>query len=110
MSMKFKRGDLFEMSGTVDLRVNGALVADLTGWSAQCQIRTLEGLLVASPTVELVSGPARVIRVFVPRQDGTAHWPTETLETEILFVSPSGDPVRTPTATIEVEEGVVRDS
>lgn len=107
--MEFKRGNTFDFTGTVEVQrvLEGELV-DLTGWSATSHIRNQGGEQIAELTVEILDGPARLVRIFAPGT--TDQWPLGCVQTDILFVSPPPESARVSTATSEFEitEGPTR--
>ena len=42
-----KRGDTFEFSGVIDVKHQGKIVPDLTGWAGKSQLRKQSGELIA---------------------------------------------------------------
>lgn len=104
--MKFTRGDTFEFSGPVTLKVNGVVTDDLTGYSATSQIRTPDGRLIADLTVTFLDYQPAIINLLDP--EPTDDWPVGKAEIDIEFVAPSGRIVSTQKVTFTVEGDVTR--
>lgn len=103
--MKFKRGDTFDASGTMDVLENGAPVASFVGWTGRCQVRSLTGALVDTLTFSWLDASAGLFRVL---SDDTTHWKTGSLSIDIELVTPAGDVISTETAEFQCLPDVTR--
>lgn len=103
---KHKRGDTFDLSGSVQATRDGVPVVDFTGWSGRSQVRDGKGELVAELVFAWLDQVAGLVRV---RSDGaTDAWPIGPVRTDIQLTSPDGNVVSTETAVIEIVEDVTR--
>ncbi len=101
-----KRGDTFELAGTIEVQEYGELVADMTGWTGTSQMRDSDGAVVADLIFEWLDPVARVA---VLKADGsTKDWPLGHVEIDIEFTSPDGYVVSTNTIGITITRDVTR--
>lgn len=105
--MEFKRGDTFDFTGEVSVQygLDGA-EANLTGWSASSQLRDAGDSMIADLRVEIVDGPARLIRLFFDGE--TSDWPLGCAQTDIRFVTPDGTIVSTGVSEFEIVQRPTR--
>ena len=100
-----KRGDTFDVSGQIDVTLQGSPVLDLTGWTGASQIRTTSGALIADLTFSWLNPAQRLMRL---RATNSSGWMLGTHEIDVQLTSPAGDVVSTSTATIEIVRDVTR--
>ncbi len=95
-----KPGATFTAIATLTVVVDGAELADLTGWTFRCQLRSTAGALIEELVCVLVSGPLGKVRL---SSAGTAAWPERaTLLGDILATDPTGT-VHVPTSTFRFQ-------
>lgn len=103
MANQFKRGNTFDFSGEVNVTDDGVAVTDLTGWTGECQIRTVRDTLVAELDFSWLSAANRLCRV---RSTGsTAAWTLGRAIIDIKLTSPAGDVISTDTDVITIVDG-----
>lgn len=101
----FKRGDTFEFSGVIDVKHQGQLVPDLTGWTGKCQLRKQSGELIA----DLVFTWIAAQRICNIKHNGsTADWAICVAQMDIEMTSPDGHIVSTQTTEINIAKDVTR--
>lgn len=106
MSFKFKRGDSFDLSGPVSVTSNGAVVNDLTGWTARSQVRTFpKGDLLSELQVEWLQLSPPLIRL---RAQSTEQWVPGRAQIDVQFTAPDGSVISTDTQVFEVVGDVTR--
>ena len=105
-SNKHKRGDTFDLSGSVEVTSNGVSVSDFTGWSGRCQVRAGDGSLIEELIFEWLNISTGLLRIRSAAP--TEGWPLGPARTDIQLTSPSGDVVSTETAVIEIVEDITR--
>jgi hypothetical protein len=99
--VEHKRGDTFDLSGAVDVTLDGQSVEDLTGWTARSQLRTPVGTLVAELDVVWLDASKRLLRLR-KSASATLTWVLGEVLIDIELTSPAGDVVSTPTASLIV--------
>ncbi len=98
----FKPGATFTAIATLTVLVDGASVADVTGWTFRCQLRNRAGALIEELACTLVSGPLRKVRL---ASADTSAWPKRTtLQGDIVATDPTGT-ITVPTDTFEFATG-----
>lgn len=102
MTYYHKIGDALDLSGEVTVTDAGALVTDMTGWTATSQMRKLDGTLIATLEVTWLNAAQRLVRV---RYANTSWWPAGPAMFDIRFVSPSGDAMSTSTEQVVLFQG-----
>ena len=106
ISHKHKRGDTFDLSGSVQATQDGASVVDFSDWTGRSQVRDSKGTLVAELVFSWLDQSAGLVRV---RSDGpTDGWPIGLARMDIQLTSPDGHVVSTKTAVIEIVEDITR--
>ncbi len=105
--MRFTRGDTFEFSGPVTLKVNGVVTDDLTGYSATSQIRTPDGRLIADLTVTFLGYQPAILHVIA--DDPTTDWPVGKAHIDVQFLAPSGRIVSTKKVVFDIDADVTRE-
>jgi hypothetical protein len=103
---KHKRGDTFDLSGSVAATMDGAAVTDFTDWTGRCQVRNGAGVLVEELEFTWLDVTAGLVRV--RSAASTDAWPLGPVRTDIQLTSPDGNVVSTDTAVIEVVEDITR--
>ena len=101
MAYTFKRGNTFELSGTVEVMQAGISVLDLTGWTGSSIVRDVNGKLISTLVLVILNPLTRLVKVRQTAED-TRLWPIGTLYMDIRFTAPNGDIVNTSTAEINV--------
>lgn len=106
VSHKHKRGDTFDLSGSVQVNYDGAAVINFTNWTGRSQVRDGKGDLVAELVFSWLDQATGLVRV---RSDGaTDAWPIGPVRMDIQLTSPDGNVVSTETAVIEIVEDITR--
>lgn len=107
--VRFKRGAAFKYAGVA--KVNG-VVQDMTGWSIACQIRVYDpstrvfGALIAdipSGFLDAVNGV-----VYVGDLTSTVAWPLGFAAIDLVYTAPGGQPIKTNSVVIYIEEGATQ--
>lgn len=106
MAEAFYTGDTFSYSGPVTVKVNNAVVDDLTGWSAYSQLRDESGNLIADLDVEFLSYAPPIIAVSYA--ESTREWPVGNAKIDIEFHDPLGRIKSTHAATLPIKHDVTR--
>jgi hypothetical protein len=101
MAYTFKRGNTFELSGTVEIVQAGAPVTDLTGWTGTSTVRDVNNKLISTLILSILNPLTMLVKVRQTAED-TRLWPIGTLYMDIRFTAPNGDIVNTSTAEINV--------
>lgn len=99
--VQHKRGDTFDLSGAIDVTLDGQSVTDLTGWTGRSQLRTPVGKLVAELEFVWLDATKRLVRLRKAAAD-TLTWELGEVHIDIELTGPAGDVVSTPTASLIV--------
>ena len=102
----FKRGDTFEFTGAVDVKHQGQLVPDLTGWVGKSQLRKQNGLLIADLMFTWIDATQRICNI--KHNGSTADWAICVAQMDIEMTSPDGHIVSTQTTEINIAKDVTR--
>jgi hypothetical protein len=105
--VQHKRGDTFDLSGAIDVTLDGQAVQDLTGWTGRSQLRTTAGKLVAELDFVWLDATKRLVRLR-KSASATLTWELGEVLIDIELTSPAGDVVSTPTATLLVTKDNTR--
>jgi hypothetical protein len=98
----FKRGATFTSIYTANsLVVDGITVTDLTGWTARCQLRDVQGEIIEELTATIIDPVARKVRL---ASAGTTGWPKGKAQGDVWLIGPGGTP-KVPGGTFEFEIG-----
>ena len=104
--MKFKRGDSFDFTGPVTIKVNGVVLGNATGYSANSQIRDEDGNLIANLAAVFTSYIPPVINLaFAGNSQG---WPPGQALIDIEFLTPDGKVASTDTVKFTIDTDVTR--
>lgn len=104
--MQFNRGDTFEFSGPVTVRVNGVETDDLTGYEAASQVRTEDGRLIGVLTCSFLNRQPAILHVVF---DGdTSGWRVGKALIDVEFTDPSGRFVSTPAVAFLIKDDVTK--
>ena len=103
---KFKRGDTFEFSGVVDVKHQGQLVPDLTGWTGKCQLRKQSGELIADLVFTCIDATQRICNI--KHNGSAADWAICVAQMDIEMTSPDNHIVSTQTTEINIAKDVTR--
>lgn len=100
----FKRGATFTTIYEADaVMVDGVLIFDLTGWTARCVLRRINGQLIEELIATIIDPVARLIRL---SSTGTAAWPKGRALGDIHLSGPGGVPrVVTETFSFAIIDG-----
>ena len=99
-----KRGDTFELSGVIDVKHQGQIVPDLTGWVGKSQLRKQSGELIADLVFSWIDATQRVCNI--KHSGSTADWPICAAQMDIEMTSPDGYVVSTQTAEINIARDI----
>lgn len=89
MAEAFLTGDTFSYVVPFTFKVNDAVVDDLTDWSAESQLRSECGELIAELNVEWLSrAPAVLALTFA---GNTQEWPVGNARIDVQFTDPDGN-------------------
>lgn len=105
--MDFPRGDTFEFFGPVTVKVNGVDTTDLTGWTAESQVRDISGRLLADLTVEWLSHSPAVVKLSYAGD--TNEWVPGKAKVDIQFTTTTGKIVSTRPAVFQITQDVTRE-
>jgi hypothetical protein len=101
-----KRGDTFDRSGQITVRLDGAPVLDLTGWTGRAQVRTATGDdLIAECAFAWLDATQSLCRVTA---SSTAAWPIGPALVDIELTAPGGAIVSTDTASLMIVRDITR--
>jgi hypothetical protein len=103
---RHKRGDTFDLSGSVSALVEGEPVPDFTNWVGASQIRDARGQLVAELEFEWLDPAERLVRIKAPAT--TDAWPIGPVRMDVQLTSPDEKVISTETVTIEIVEDITR--
>ena len=101
-----KRGDTFEFSGVIDVKHQGQIVPDLTGWTGKSQLRKQSGELIADLVFAWIDAAQRICNL--KHNGSTADWPICVAQMDIEMTSPDGHIVSTQTTEINIAKDVTR--
>lgn len=102
---KMKRGDTFNVSGTLTVTENGATVTDLTGYTGAAQVRDGNDSLISTLTFTWLDASTASAQIVA---SDTTDWPVETLYFDVQLTTPAGDVISTDTARIRVSRDITR--
>lgn len=101
-----KRGDTFELSGVIDVKHQGQIVPDLTGWVGKSQLRKQSGELIADLVFTWIDAAQRICNI--KHEGSAADWPICVAQMDIKMTSPDGYVVSTQTAEINIARDITR--
>lgn len=98
----FKRGATFSaVFRCTSVQLAGTEVADLTGWTARCTLRTAQDVVIEELAATIIDPVERLVSLV---SAGTAGWPKAKALGDVLLIGPGGAP-RLPSGTFSFEIG-----
>lgn len=100
---KHKRGASWSYIGTPDIKGPDGALLDLTGWQIASVGKNQAGEPLVTFECQWQDAPRQI---FTHQVIDTTAWPLGPLEIDVVFTSPAGFKVYTPTTRVEIIKNI----